>query len=395
MEKKTLLSILTIFFFISCATTNPDVFIVNYKTLQHNKIAVEKGNEKLIVAQKELIKEANEILKKGELYSVTYKKQIPPSQSKHDYYSIAPYWWPDERQPNGSPYIRKDGKVNPESREITDSYMVGNISGDVYKLGLAYFYTENEKYVEWVNQLIDVFFINEDTKMNPNFKFSQLIKGRSRSEGGSITIGSVSFIRLIEGVQLVKDAKTFDKQKYELLKKWFADFTNWMENNKTPSVESKAKNNIGVYYTAQVIAFNMFIGNKAKAKKILKTKGKIIVDDQIETDGSLEAELNRATPWEYVKYTLSAFDYLVQFSEKLGGNLYYYENEKGGSIEKMYQWLIPYANADKKWNFGGKPPSSRQVQRVLLRSNIQGYKNSVSDKNVGLMPIEILTNNVY
>src|SRR5690606_14606391 len=324
--KKIFLYIVTLFIFSSCATISSKTFVTDPRVLLCNKKKIQEGNKELNKAKSELIKEADAILEKKELYSVTYKKQIPPSQSKNDYYSIAPYWWPDDTKPEGNPYIRKDGKVNPESREITDSDMLGSISTDVYKLGLAYFYTEDDKYVKWINRLIAVFFIDSETRMNPNFNYAQIIKGRSRSEGGSVTIGAMSFIRLIEGVQLAQESNLFDKQQFKELKNWFSDFTHWMENDKSSQVESKAKNNIGVYYTAQVVTYNLFVGNELEAKKILETKGKDIIEKQIDRDGKLEAELKRATPWEYVRYTITAFDYLVQLSNKLGVDLYYYES---------------------------------------------------------------------
>ena len=35
---------------------------------------------------------------------------------KHDYLSFGSYWWPDPDKPDGLPYIRRDGGVNPESQ---------------------------------------------------------------------------------------------------------------------------------------------------------------------------------------------------------------------------------------------------------------------------------------
>src|SRR5437762_13988851 len=45
--------------------------------------------------------------------SVMDKKLVPDSGDKHDYMSIAPYFWPDPSKPDGLPYIRRDGEVNP------------------------------------------------------------------------------------------------------------------------------------------------------------------------------------------------------------------------------------------------------------------------------------------
>src|SRR5215470_4681354 len=60
-----------------------------------------------------LFAEADRALRSGP-FSVMDKELVPPSGDKHDYMSIGPYWWPDPQQPNGLPYMRRDGERNPE-----------------------------------------------------------------------------------------------------------------------------------------------------------------------------------------------------------------------------------------------------------------------------------------
>jgi hypothetical protein len=65
---------------------------------------------------------ADEALALKELYTVMEKKQIPPSGDMHDYMTIAIYFWPDPKKPNGLPYIRRDGEINPETKDYKDKY---------------------------------------------------------------------------------------------------------------------------------------------------------------------------------------------------------------------------------------------------------------------------------
>lgn len=50
--------------------------------------------------------------------TVMTKEYIPASGSKHDYVSLARYAWPDETQPNGLPYVMRDGVSNPELKNL-------------------------------------------------------------------------------------------------------------------------------------------------------------------------------------------------------------------------------------------------------------------------------------
>lgn len=55
--------------------------------------------------------------------SVTQKSKLAPSDNRHDYLSTAPYYSPDPSKPGGLPYLRRDGKVNPESRTAASDQM--------------------------------------------------------------------------------------------------------------------------------------------------------------------------------------------------------------------------------------------------------------------------------
>src|SRR4051794_10786855 len=54
--------------------------------------------------------EAERRIKEGP-WSVTYDRPPGVILDDHDYYSQAPYWWPQD-DPK-APYVRKDGQTNP------------------------------------------------------------------------------------------------------------------------------------------------------------------------------------------------------------------------------------------------------------------------------------------
>src|SRR4051794_34648709 len=55
---------------------------------------------------------AEKHLKEGP-WSVTFDRPSNVELDAHDYYSVAPYWFPNPDNPGG-PYIRKDGVTNPD-----------------------------------------------------------------------------------------------------------------------------------------------------------------------------------------------------------------------------------------------------------------------------------------
>ncbi len=136
-------------------------------------------------------------------FSVTYKKSTPPSGDKHDYVSIGIYWWPNPDTPNGLPYVRHDGKVNPEVNNDTfDKAAIGKMSAAVQSLALAYYLTGEERYAEHAAKLLRVWFLDLATRMNPNLNFGQSVPGVNdgRKEG---IVETITFTNLGESAQLL------------------------------------------------------------------------------------------------------------------------------------------------------------------------------------------------
>jgi len=92
----------------------------------------------------------------GATYSVTHKTLSPPSGTKRDYMSLAPYWWPNPHTSNGLPYIRRDGVVNPQRDQTSDRKLLDNMIQAVRTLATAYFFTNSEKFGHRAAELLHV-----------------------------------------------------------------------------------------------------------------------------------------------------------------------------------------------------------------------------------------------
>ena len=85
---------------------------VNREFVEKTKKSIKKGEGIWNTVKYELIRKADESMIKGP-WSVTYYPSKAASGNPHDYYSEAPYWWPDPKDPN-APFIRRDGQIRPE-----------------------------------------------------------------------------------------------------------------------------------------------------------------------------------------------------------------------------------------------------------------------------------------
>ena len=99
----------------SCAAADeaPRVFLLEPRQLGEVKTRIRSGDATVSSAFDKLLHEAKRARASG-TFSVVDKNLTPSSGDKHDFMSVAPYWWPNPNTPNGLPYVRRDGEVNPE-----------------------------------------------------------------------------------------------------------------------------------------------------------------------------------------------------------------------------------------------------------------------------------------
>ncbi|MFN0121981.1 MAG: alginate lyase family protein, partial [Blastocatellia bacterium] len=102
------------------AQSPPRVYTYDPAALAQAKARLARGDKALAPALAALRREADQALTTGP-FTVTAKTRVPPSGDRHDYLTLAPYWWPDPQKPDGLPYIRRDGETNPESKRDTDN----------------------------------------------------------------------------------------------------------------------------------------------------------------------------------------------------------------------------------------------------------------------------------
>ena len=178
----------------------PRLFVLDPGSLTESRRRLQSGDESLSAALNKLKRDADRA-HGSKMVSVTQKDLTPPSGDKHDYMSIAPYWWPYPNTPNGLPYVRRDGEINPERDQVSDRKRMENVVQATKTLGLAYFFSNREDYAERSSKLLRVWFMDDATKMNPHLRYAQSIPGRNQGRGAGV-IETHNMAELIDAVGL-------------------------------------------------------------------------------------------------------------------------------------------------------------------------------------------------
>jgi len=356
------------------AGAEPRIFLLDAKHLSATRQRIRDGDQKFAPALAALVRDAKQALAVKPL-SVMDKSFTPPSGDKHDYMSQAPYFWPNPATSNGLPYIRRDGERNPEINKISDHGNIGRMPATVETLALAYYFTGEEAYAAKATELLRVWFLDPATRMNPNLRYAQAIPGVNTGRGIGL-IETRGLVRVVDAIGLLDGSKSWTKADDEGLKKWFADFLQWMRESKNGKDEAAAKNNHGTYYDVQVSSFALFLGQKDFATDILKTAREKRIALQIEPDGRQPLELARTRAWGYSTGNLSGLMQLAKLGECVGVDLWNYETPDGRSIRKALDYLAPFASGEKKWSHQQLGGWSAEGFLPLLRQAVLHYPDA-------------------
>ncbi len=372
MKFATVLSVF-LFFAASVAAwqSEPRVYTLDGHLLQKSKARLNAKD----AAFEALRQDAEKPLKFAPL-AVTQKERLPPSGDKHDYLSLAPYWWPDPKTKDGLPYIRRDGELNPDSKRGTDANLLGAFAEAVETLALAFYFSGEERYAERASRFLRGWFLDPATKMNPHLRYAQAIPGHNDGRGAGL-IESRHFIRVVDSAGLLGGAKAWTEKDQQALTAWFREFLGWMQTSPHGKAEAKAKNNHGSWYAAQLATFALFTGDETLARNTVEA-AKVRIGWQIEADGQQPEELKRTRGLWYSGFNLEALMALAEVGRKVGVDLYSFQTKDGRGIRRGVEYLASFADPAQTWPHQqiNKLDSARRELAFVLRRAAIAYREA-------------------
>ena len=272
----------------------------------------------------------------GTPLSVTQKSSVPPSGDKHDYLSLAPYWWPDSTRAGGVPYVRRDGEINPTSRRDHDGLRLQATIDAAEALALAHFFTGDRSYADRAALLLRVFFVDTATRMKPNLRFAQVNDGR-----GIGIIDTRHMPQLVDAIRLLEDTPAWTSADRRALTTWCRAYLDWLLTSANGREERAASNNHGTWYDAQVAALSLFVGDSALAREIIGVSVPRRMTAQIAADGSQPAELARTLPLHYSLFNVDALTELAEMGRHVGIDLW----ARGGPLHRAVLFVAALADS--------------------------------------------------
>lgn len=345
------------------------------------------GCPDLLPAADALHAEAEAAMTKAPL-TIVYKQQVPPGGDKRDYMSTGPYWWPDPDKEDGRPYIRRDGETNPECRD-SDRPVLLEMVETVETLALAGWFYDTSRFSRRAVELLKVFFLNSDTRMNPHLEFGQAIPGKCEGRGIGIIETTPLARNLIDAIGLLRISKALETEEFSGLLSWFDSYLEWLRNSSHGIDESEKENNHGTAYDLQAAVFALFTEKEEVAREVLEMVPERRIFSQIEPDGRQPREMIRTLALHYSTMNLSLYFDLAAVAENLGIDLWNTASNDGRGMRRALDWLFPYWTGECHWPYEQIIEFNKydKVYELLRRAALK-YETIEYENNIGQLPVE-------
>jgi Alginate lyase len=279
-------------------------------------------------------------------WTVTSHRPDNVTAGPNDYYSEGPYWWPDPRNPKG-PYIRKDGERNP-GRFQANRRDLGDMCSAVLALGMGAYLLGERTCGEHAARVLSTWFLDPKTRMNPNLEYGQAVRGINTGRGTGL-IDTVSMIHAAQGIWLLEQAGMLDRALDDGVRKWYADFLQWMTTSKKGLDEKKSGNNHATWWTAQVASYAALTGDQPARQMALDHYRAYLVPEEIRADGSCPREEARTNSLGYSNMNLDAFAVLCRVAATNGVGLWEFTTPKDLAVRRAFDYLLPYLLHPENW----------------------------------------------
>lgn len=299
------------------------------------------------------------------LQPVSAKRTLPASGDPRDYFSQAPYYWPNPKTEDGFPYVRRDGEQNPAALDDSDRPRLNAFRESVVACAAVYFATGDVRYSQAAVARIEAFLLSDRTGMKPNLNHAQAIRGATagRSTG---TIEAANLPELLDAARMLKGSAAWTEDVEARFRKWCTAYADWLEKSDFGRQAHEAKNNIGTWCDVQRVAFAIYLDRPERARAMLETV-KRRFDDQLAADGSQPHELIRTKALTYSLHNLRGLMLLARLGEHVDIDLWNYMTPQGSGIRKALDYLAPYRDPKAQWPHEQiTPPSYPQFDELLL-----------------------------
>ncbi|KAF8760706.1 chondroitin AC alginate lyase [Rhizoctonia solani] len=222
------------------------------------------------------------------------------------------------------PYKSRDGKVNPDTRDIKSSAYIGQVSQSVLWNAIAAAASGAQSHEKSVADFINTFFLDNKSKMNPKVEFGQVIRGPPGTQAGSYMgiLDMRSLVKVVNAILVLRETQSsyWTQDRDDRMKVWATQYVRWVEASAMGKKAERAANNHGSFYPNQIAAMKILSGDIVGAKQPL--------------------EAVRTRPFHYRCFNLEAMITNAKLGDYIGINYWSTRTKYGATIQTAVDYII-------------------------------------------------------
>ncbi|CEH12691.1 Chondroitin AC/alginate lyase [Ceraceosorus bombacis] len=241
------------------------------------------------------------------------------------------------------PYKQRDGKVNPDVKQLNNTKDIVSMAQSVLWNGVAYGLSNDSTDARRASTLIKRWFLDARTGVNPRVVYGQVIRGPDDQQGGYT--GILDWRMIIKVVNAViilraKGSEGWDSVTASSMSGWANDYLSWLLTSADGKRASKVANNHVSFYYNQVIALYILLGDLKSAQNAANTFFTGAFMKQISDDGEQPYEAVRTRPFHYRCFNLEALITNAKLADNMGLNMWSARAESGATIQTAVDYTM-------------------------------------------------------
>lgn len=266
---------------------------------------------------------------------------------KHDFFSQADYFWPNPANPDG-PYINRDGQSNPDNFNDHRKAMIA-LSMQMPALTAAWLLTGNKAYGRKAAEHLQAWFVNAETRMNPNLEYAQAVIGVSTGRNYGI-IDTLHLVEVARAASLL-DRRVQPADQAEAVRGWFAEYLTWLTTSQRGREERDTKNNHAMCWALQVAEFARLTRNQPAREQVYALYRDVFLPRQMAPDGSFPLELARTKPYSYSIFNFDVLATLCQSLDDMPQDARQFVLADGRGLLKGAEFIYPFLEDKRRWRW--------------------------------------------
>ncbi|CAE7073335.1 unnamed protein product [Rhizoctonia solani] len=242
------------------------------------------------------------------------------------------------------PYKARDGKVNPDTREVKSPAYVIQMSQSAFWNAIAAVASGSELHDKSAVDFINAFFLDNKSRMNPKIEFGQVVRGPPGTQAGSYMgiLDMRALVKVVNAILVLRETQSpyWTQDHDEKMKTWATQYIQSVEASAVGRKAARAANNHGSFYPNQIAALKILSGDIAGARLVLQSYFDNQFQDQVVASGEQPLEAARTRPFHYRCFNLEAIITNAKLGDYIGINYWSVRTKYGATIQTAVDYLI-------------------------------------------------------